>query len=280
MSALRQKRTFLNPADRLEHLRIGTSALPATGTSPGSRTYLYEPRQAGAMRHVLWLFLPAFTWLITGTADAQPRDKSWAQCTGDLDDDNLVIAGCSAIIQSRDEPDVNRAIAFKNRCMAINNGGHHDRAIQDCDQAISLNPSDLEVYLFRAHALFNKGDYDPAILDYSQAITLGSNAANTYVGRGAAYHKKGDNAHAIEDLSQAILLAPNDATAHFARGAAYQALHENDRAIQDYSQAINLAPRFAAAIYLRGSVRKLIGDDKAGDADIARARQIDPTVGK
>ena len=80
--------------------------------------------------------------------------------------------------------------------------------------------------------------------------------------------------------SQAILLAPNDATAHFARGAAYQALLENDRAIQDYSQAINLAPGFAAAIYLRGSVRKLIGDDKAGDADIARARQIDPTVGK
>jgi len=232
------------------------------------------------MRHHLLAFIPAFAWLLAGTAQAQPRDKNWAQCTGDIDDDNLIIAGCTAIIQSRSEPDANRAIAFRNRCMAINNTGNHDRAIQDCDQAISLSPGNLEAYLSRGHALFNKGDYDRAILDYGQAITLGSNAANTYVARGAAYHKKGDNAHAIEDLNQAIKLDPNDATAFFARGAAYQAQNENDRAIQDYSQAITLAPRFAAAIYLRGSVKRLMGDVKGGDADIARARQIDPVVGK
>ena len=231
------------------------------------------------MRHIHWLFVPALTWLLAGAADAQPRDKNWGQCTGDSDDDNVIIAGCSAIIQSREESDANRAIAYKNRCMAINNTGNHDRAIQDCDQAINLNPGNPEAYFSRAHALFNKGDYDRAISDYNQAIALGSNAPNTYVARGAAYHKKGDNAHAIEDLNEAVKLAPNDATAFFARGAAYQAENENDRAIQDYSEAIRLAPRFAAAIYLRGSVKKLMGDDKAGDADIARARQIDRAVG-
>src|SRR5712675_253637 len=122
------------------------------------------------MRHILWILIPAFTLLLAGTADAQPRAKNWTQCTGDTDDDNLIIAGCTAIIQSRDEPDVNRAVAFKNRCMAINDKGNHDRAIQDCDQAIRLNPGNLEAYLFRGHALFNKGDYDRAILDYGQAI--------------------------------------------------------------------------------------------------------------
>src|SRR6478735_7784764 len=107
------------------------------------------------MRHILWILVPAFTLLLAGTAGAQPRNKNWTQCTGDTSDDDLIIAGCTAIIQSRDEADVNRAIAFKNRCMAINNTGDHARAIQDCDQAISLNPGDLEVYLFRGHALFN-----------------------------------------------------------------------------------------------------------------------------
>ena len=231
------------------------------------------------MRQILWIFIPAFTWLLAGVAEAQPPNKNWTQCTVD-DDDRRIIAGCTAIIQSRDQSNANRAIAFQNRCMAINNTGNHDRAIKDCDHAISLNPGNVEAYLFRAHALFNKGDYDRAISDYDQAITLAPSTANTYVARGAAYHKKGDNAHAIEDLNQAIKLAPNDATAFFARGAAYQAQNENDHAIQDYSEAIRLAPRFAAAIYLRGVVKKDGGDVKAGDADIARARQIDPTVGK
>ena len=231
------------------------------------------------MRQILWVFIPSLAWLVAGVAAAQPPDKNWTQCTVD-DDDRRIIAGCTAIIQSRDQSDVNRAIAFKNRCMAINNTGNHDGAIKDCDQAIGLNPGDVDAYLSRAHALFNKGDYDRAILDYDQALSLGPNAANAYVARGAAYHKKGDNARAIEDLNQAIKLAPNDPTAFFARGAAYQAQNENDHAIQDYSEAIRLAPRFAAAIYLRGVVKKDGGDVKAGDADIARARQIDPTVGK
>jgi tetratricopeptide (TPR) repeat protein len=251
-----------------------------TGTSAARQTYLQEIQASLRMRHVLWIFIPAFTWLLAGTADAQPRDKNWTECTGDIDDDNRIIAGCTAIIQSRDETDANRAVAFQNRCMAINNTGNHDRAIRDCDQAIGLNPGNVEAYLSRAHALFNKADYDRAILDYDHAVALGSNAANTYVARGAAYHKKGDNAHAIEDLNQAIKLDPNNATAFFARGAAYQAQSENARAIQDYSEAIRLAPRFAAAIYLRGSVKKLMGDVKAGDADIAQARKIDPVVGK
>jgi tetratricopeptide (TPR) repeat protein len=249
------------------------------GTSAGRRTYLTEFRQAGAMRHVGWIVVAAIPWLLAGAAEAQTRDKDWAQCTGSTDDDNQIIASCTAIIQSRSETDENRSTAFNNRCMAVNNTGNHDRAIQDCDQAISLNPGNPDAYLSRAHALFNKADYDRAIADYDQAIALGSKSANTYVARGAAYHKKGDNARAIEDLDLAIKLDPDDAIAFFARGAAYQAESENARAIEDYSQAIKLAPRFAAAIYLRGSVKKIMGDDKGGDADIAQARQIDRAVG-
>jgi tetratricopeptide (TPR) repeat protein len=105
-----------------------------------------------------------------------------------------------AVIRAGHETDADLAIVFKNLCLAHNDIGDHDRAIQDCDQAISLNPIYVEAFLFRGHAYFNKGDNDRAIQDYDQAITLGSQAASTFVERGAAYHRKGDETHAIEDL--------------------------------------------------------------------------------
>src|SRR5471030_572378 len=242
-------------------------------------------RQAGMMRQThwilaLWIFVIAFTPLLAGAAGAQPLDRNLALCTGDTDSDDTVIDACTAVIMSGQQPDVMLVIAYKNLCLAHNDKGEHDRAMQDCDQAIQLDPGYGQAYLFRGHANFNKGDYDSAIEDYDQAIALGSDAAASFVERGAAYHRKGDEAHAIADLDQAITLDPNDPTAFYIRGAAYQAQSDNDHAIQDYGQAIRLAPNFAASLYRRGVLELKIGDARAGDADIARARQIDPGMGK
>jgi tetratricopeptide (TPR) repeat protein len=238
-------------------------------------------RQAGKVRQALWIFVLAFTPLLAGGAGAQPRDGNWTRCAGDRDyGDEVIIEACSAVVRTEHTSDADLAIAFKNLCLAYNDKGDHDRAIQDCDQAIRLHPGYLDAYLFRGHAYFNKGDNDRAIQDYDQAVALGSNGANTFVQRGAAYHMKGDNARAIQDLDQAIMLSPNDATAFYIRGAAYEAEKDNSHAIQDYGQAIRLVPRFAASLYRRGVLEKLTGDVVPGDADIAQARKIDPGIGK
>src|SRR5471030_3137316 len=116
------------------------------------------------MRQAPWIFVLVAAPLLAGAADAQPRDKNWTQCTGDTDNDNVAIAACTAFIGSGHETDANLAIAFKSRCLAYNNKGDHVHAIQDCDQAISLNPGYLDAYLSRGHAHFNRGDFDRAIV--------------------------------------------------------------------------------------------------------------------
>lgn len=223
----------------------------------------------------LWIFVLAFTPLPAGAVD-----RNLARCTGDTDSDDAIIDACTSVIRSGQQPDAMLATAYKSLCLARNDKGDHDGAIRDCDQAIRLDPGYGQAYLFRGHANFNKGDYDSAIADYDQAIALGSDAAASFVERGAAYHRKGDEADAIADLDQAITLDPNDPTAFYIRGAVYQAQSDNDRAIQDYGHAIRLAPNFAASLYRRGVLELKVGDARAGDADIARARQIDPGVGK
>ncbi len=46
------------------------------------------------------------------------------------------------------------------------------------------------------------------------------------------------------------------------------------------SEAIRLNPQYAEAFYNRGNAKKLIGETAEGEADIARARVLDPNVGK
>ena len=54
---------------------------------------------------------------------------------------DLRISGCTTVIQSGEESNSDLAIAFNNRGTAYGAKGQHDRAIQDFDQAIKLNPS-------------------------------------------------------------------------------------------------------------------------------------------
>jgi tetratricopeptide (TPR) repeat protein len=53
---------------------------------------------------------------------------------------------------------------------------------------------------------------------------------------------------------------------------------QNDRAMKDYDQAIKLDPAYAKAFYNRGISKRKRGHKAAGDADIAKAKEIDPKV--
>jgi tetratricopeptide (TPR) repeat protein len=229
------------------------------------------------VRQALWIFVLAAAPLLTGEATA--RDTDWAVCTGETDDDNVLIKACTSVVNTEHETDENRAIAFKNLCLGYNNKGDHDRAIENCDQALALKPDFMDALVFRGHAWFNKSDYDHAIADYDRAIALDPNAATTFVQRGAAWHRKKDEVRAIQDLDQAILLDPKDATAFYIRALAHEEQKDSAHALADYSEAIRLAPNFAISLYRRGVLRRALGD-VGGDADIAQARRIDPHLGR
>ncbi len=231
------------------------------------------------MRQTTALCAAAIAGLFSGAAAAQPDSSAWKTCTGDTDRDSVIISSCSAVVASAREPAAHKAIAHKNMCLAYNDGGDHDRAIRECDEAIRIDPENAETFVFRGHALFNKNDFDRAILDYDQAIALGSKAATTLVQRAAAYHRKGDEARAIADLDAAITLNPRDPVAFYIRGAAYQKSGMPDRTLQDFTEALKLAPNYAEIRYRRGLLRKQMGD-MGGDDDIKAARQVDPRLGR
>jgi tetratricopeptide (TPR) repeat protein len=118
----------------------------------------------------------------------------------------------------------------------------YDSAMEDCTQAIQLDPDNPEYYFARAYVHGRKNDFDSAIADCSQAIALKPNMAGYYRERHFYYLKKGSLDSAIEDCTKAIALDPDFGNLFGRRGEAYLEKKEFDNAISDFSKALELGP--------------------------------------
>src|SRR5579863_4544332 len=123
----------------------------------------------GTMRVLLVIMLVAPLGWSTLQA-SQTQSENWKQCTSD--DPEQSLRACSALIQSGHEKGISLAKAFYDRGLAYVRKSDYDRAIQDYDQALRLNPTFADALYSRGSAYANKNDYDHAIQDYDQALQL------------------------------------------------------------------------------------------------------------
>ena len=84
--------------------------------------------------------------------------------------------------------------------------GQLDRAIQDYDQAIRLNPNDADAFTNRGVDYADKGQYDRAVQDYNQAIRLDPNSAKAFTNRGRAYRALGEQASRLGLMRTSLVL--------------------------------------------------------------------------
>jgi tetratricopeptide (TPR) repeat protein len=173
-----------------------------------------------------------------------PRD--WSKCIGrEGPIVDVVIEGCTAVIQSNQDPPQKLATAFDNRGVAYRLKGEYDHALQDYEQAIRLNPDN----------------------------------ANAFNNRGIIYRIKGNYDHAIADYDEAIWLKNSDFPAAFYnRALAYDDKGEYDRALTDFDVVMRFDEKNALALYARGLTLLKKGDAVAGNADIAAAKAINPNI--
>lgn len=81
------------------------------------------------------------TILVGAPAQAQQsQNRTWCVNEGNTFSLDLKIKGCTALIQSRTEPRMIRAISYNNRGVAWSAKGDHDQAISDFNEAIGLDP--------------------------------------------------------------------------------------------------------------------------------------------
>ena len=127
--------------------------------------------------------------LLGGGAGAQrPTQKAWFRnielCNGvDRTVPDIQIGGCTALIESGKGTPQILVIAYNNRGNAYSAKGEYDRAVQDYDQSIKLNPNYAQAFNNRGVAYQKKAEYDRAIEDFDESIKLNPNYANAFANR-------------------------------------------------------------------------------------------------
>ena len=174
----------------------------------------------------------------------------------------------------------NYAEAYYNRGTAYAGLNQHERAIEDFNKAIELNPNYAEAYYNRGVAYAGLNQHERAIEDFNRAIALNPNYAKAYNNRGVAYAELNQHEREIEDYNKAIALNPDDAEAYYNRGLTYAGLNQYERAIEDYNKAIALNPDFAEAYNNRGNAYYGLNQHERAIEDYNKAIALNPNYAK
>ncbi|MCX8202487.1 MAG: tetratricopeptide repeat protein [Candidatus Micrarchaeota archaeon] len=154
--------------------------------------------------------------------------------------------------------------------------GDYDRAIENYNMAIILNPKFLECYFNRALCYYNKKNYDKAIDDYTKAIEIDPDNPMIYNNRGDAYYRKQDFERAIADYNKAISINPEYLKAYYNRGLAYASMQDYESGVENFTKVIELDPNFVEAYNARGLAYEFLEKYDEAIADYQKALEINP----
>jgi tetratricopeptide (TPR) repeat protein len=172
--------------------------------------------------------------------------------------------------------DPKRASAYQNRGAAFNGLGRHEQAVDDLSKAIELDPDNAGSFTNRGLALFALGRFDQSIGDLNTAVQLAPRTAIPYFNRAEVLSRIGQRARALEDYDEAVRLDPRLASAYAASARLRDENGQRDRAVHDYDMALLLDPKEVRLYYDRGNVRREAGDWRGALDDYDRAVALDP----
>ena len=112
----------------------------------------------------------------------------------------LVLAGCSLGVSKYNDA-VLDGISHLNT-------GKPEKALEDFNRAIKIDPTRADGYLGRANSLNTLGKYSKALEDYHRVIEIEPDLANVYVNRAIAYSHLKEYKKAIADYEKCLELDP------------------------------------------------------------------------
>lgn len=147
--------------------------------------------------------------------------------------------------------------------------GDYEGAIEQFDEALSLDPANFGALLNRGVANEQLGRFDEAIEDYGRAIALVPSFGRAYHNRGKVHTKQGHHERAVEDYDRAIqyadalvieaqgqLVLTDLSAVYYDRGNALYKLGRLREAVKSYDRSLELHPGFPAAVSNRKIVIK------------------------
>ena len=112
----------------------------------------------------------------------------------------LAVTGCGLGVSKYDDAIMDGASNL--------NTGKPEKALEDFNRAVKIDPQKAAGYLGRANTLNIMGRYQEAIDDYDRTLDINPELANAYVNRASAYSHLGEYEKAIVDYEKGLELDP------------------------------------------------------------------------
>ncbi|MCX7679349.1 MAG: tetratricopeptide repeat protein, partial [Spirochaetes bacterium] len=115
-----------------------------------------------------------------------------------------------------------------------------EKAVNDYNIALEINPSYYFALNNRGIAHKQLGEFPQAYIDYTKALEIRPDFYIAYYNRGIVNHAMGNLKEALKDFSDAISGMPTMACAYNNRGVVYHAMGDFEKALADYNAALEL----------------------------------------
>jgi len=211
-----------------------------------------------------------------GVCWASPATDGLTCYWGSRRNPEVAIRSCTAAIESGRLSQAGLSAAFGSRCNAYLTKHDDRRALQDCNQALRLDPKAAPWVYARGAVRYHSGDIDGAMLDFEQASRMDPNLSLAYGGLASVRLKRNQFNLAIEDYSAALLINPA-AWSYLGRGSTYAYMHDYDAATRDLDRAIRFGSG-ADAYYWRGRCYIEKGDYDRALKDFGQAIRLQPNA--
>lgn len=140
---------------------------------------------------------------------------------------------------SRDNKNLEEIV---NEANALLESGNMDRALARINQAISMQPRNLDLHNLKATILFSKEDYTGTLKELKFIESLSQNNAENYNLESLCYQNLDENEKALEYANKAIKAEPDLASAYYHKAMALDNMGEVEDAIKAYKEAAEKDP--------------------------------------
>ena len=159
------------------------------------------------------------------------------------------------------------ALARIGRAKVLTKMKEFDRAIEDCNEAIRVEPdSILLAVMTRGDVYVEQGSYSEAVNDFSEVLRFKKDETHAYNQRGYAYLMLGKYNEALLDFNQAISLQSvnrnQNPILYKNRGYTYAMLGKRKEALADLEKALEFSTTDSERAEIQALIQKIKGDCK------------------
>lgn len=187
-------------------------------------------------RDIIVHFILSMAYYIKGDYDLQENHRELA--IEDEKNTNAVITWCEQFAERfRDNYYVRLLLASAYRLK-----GDVQRAMENYQIAIKINPALPDAYVGLATTYFGNNKIEDAIKNLKKAIELDPEHVPAYYNLGFMYEFNGQNNEAIASYEKTIELKPDFKEVYINLGDLYLDMGEKDKAIKAYQRLIEMDP--------------------------------------